>query len=240
MAVTTLSGRRVAIFEDNSTNRERLSDMVTRCGGVAVPVGGPAPRLSVLRSYFKSERIHNAIFDHHLSHHGDYADYYGAQGVAESYRSGVGAILVTAFEASDAELSLRRYRRQIPALIRSPEDLDRKNLQAALLLADSEVRGKHPPRERIPHRTIMTVKRIESLGSIDVVKVVMSQWNASQEIGFPMDLIPARFRAAVMPGKFLIAEVNIEAARQEDLFFDNFELPNDDVLKKTKTLFGRP
>ena len=38
----------------------------------------------------------------------------------------------------------------------------------------------------------------------------------------------------------LIAEVNIEAARQEDLFFDNFELPDANVLKKAKTILSRP
>ncbi len=86
----------------------------------------------------------------------------------------------------------------------------------------------------------MTVQRIEPRGDTKIVKVMMAQWNATQEVGFPLTLVPKKFHAGVKPGKLLIAEVNIEAARQEDLFFDNFELPDADVLKKAKSLFGRP
>jgi hypothetical protein len=148
--------------------------------------------------------------------------------------------LVTAYEKADAELSLRRFRRCIPALIRSPEELGRANLQAALLLADREVREKQPAKERIPHRTIMTVQRIEPHGEHKVVKVIMSQWSSTEEVGFPLKMVPKKFEAGVKPGKLLIAQVNIEAARSEDLFFDEFELPDADVLKKAKSLFDRP
>lgn len=214
--------------------------MVKLCGGVAVPVDGPAPKLTGLKAFFMSQRIELVICDHHLSEKGDYAPYHGAQAVAESYRQGVGGILVTAFEKDDAELSLRRFRRHIPALIRSPEDFDRGKLQTALLLADREVRENCPSLERIPHRTIMTVQRIEPRGSTKVVKVIMSQWGAYQEVGFPLDLVPEKYQSAVKPGNLLIAQVNIEAARQEDLFFDKFELPDANVLKKAKTILGRP
>ncbi|MCX6981558.1 MAG: hypothetical protein NTV08_12515 [Verrucomicrobia bacterium] len=240
MAAMTLSNRRIAILEDNPTNRDRLSGMVKLCGGIAVPVDGPAPKLSGLKAYFTSQRVQLVICDHHLSEKGDYAPYYGAQAVAESYRQGIGGILVTAYERDDAELSLRRFRRHIPALIRSPEDYDRGKLQAALLQADREVREHSPSLERIPHRTVMTVKRIEPRGSTKVVKVIMSQWGASQEVGFPLDLVPKEYQSAVKPGNLLIAQVNIEAARQEDLFFDKFELPDANVLKKAKTILGRP
>ncbi len=240
MAAFTLSNRRIAILDDSPTNRERLSGMVKLCGGVPVPIDAPAPKLIGLKAYFASQHIQLVICDHHLSEKGDYAPYYGAQAVAESYRQGVGGILVTAFEKDDAELSLRRFRRHIPALIRSPEDFDRGKLQAALLQAEREVREHSPSRERIPHRTIMTIQRVNPHGSNKIVKVMMSQWDATQEVGFPLDLVPKELQAAVQPGSMLIAEVNIEAARQEDLFFDKFELPNTDVLKKAETLLDRP
>jgi hypothetical protein len=236
----TLSNLRIAILEDSPTNRERLSGMVKLCGGIAVPIEAPAPKLNRLKEYFIDQQIQLVICDNHLSEKGDYAPYYGAQAVAESYRQGVGGILVTAYEKDDAELSLRRFRRHIPALIRSPEDFDRNKLQAALLQADREVRENRPSIERIPHRTIMTVQRIEPRGSTKIVKVIMTQWNASQEVGFPLDLVPNEYQSAVNPGSLLIAEVNIEAARQEDLFFDKFELPDKHVLQKAKTILGHP
>jgi CheY-like chemotaxis protein len=240
MPSTALSNRRIAIFEDNLRNRERLSDMVTRCGATALPVDSPAPKLSDLSAYLNSQRANMVVCDHHLSQQKDYAPYLGAEAVAKCYALGIAGILVTAFESADAESSLRVFRRHIPALVRSPQDLDRNHLEAALLRADSEVREKRPSRERIPHRTIMTVQRIEPRSTSKVVKVMMAQWDATQEVGFPLDLVPKKFHAGVKPGKMLIAEVNIEAARQEDLFFDKFELPDADVLKKAKNLFGRP
>lgn len=240
MAATSLSNRRIAIFEDNPNNRERLSGMVKLSGGIPVPVDGPAPKLIGLKAFFASQNIQLVICDHHLSERGDYAPYYGAQAVAESYKQGIGGILVTAFEKDDAELSLRRFRRHIPALIRSPEDFERGKLEAALLQADREVREHLPSLERAPHRAIMTVRHVEPRGPNRIVKVMMSQWDSDQEVGFPMDIVPESLRVAVKPGGMLIAEVNIEATRQEDLYFYNFELPNANALKKAKTLFDHP
>jgi hypothetical protein len=236
----TLSNRRIAIFEDDQMNRERLSGLVTLCGGVAVPVNPPAPNLNMLKAYLADQSINLVICDHHLSQRGDYAPYFGAQAVAESYRHGIGGILVTAYERDDAEVSLRLYRRQIPALIRSPDDLNRSNLQTALLHAENEVQNYQLTRERIPHRTIMTVLRVDLRGTLKIVKVMMSQWSSLQEIGFPLDLIPVKLRSAVKPGSLLIAQVNIEAARSEDLFFDGFESPDTNALKNAKTILGRP
>lgn len=239
MPALTLSSRRIAIFEDNPTNRDRLAEMVTRCGGVAVPVEGPAPKLAQLKKFYTSQDIQLVICDHHLSQQSDYANYYGAQAVAESYRHGIGGILVTAYERDDAEFSLRLYRRQIPALIRSPGDLDKAHLQTALLQAENEVQQNQLTRERVPHRTIMTVLNVDKRGTSKIVKVMMSQWNSTQEVGFPLDLIPLKLRTFAKSGNMLIAQVNIEAARQEDLFFDKFELPNPNVLKKAKAIFDR-
>ncbi len=154
MPTLNLLNRRVAIFEDDQVNRQRLSGLVRLCGGVAVPVDPPAPNLNRLKAYLADQHINLVICDHHLSQRGDYAPYFGAQAVAESYRHGVGGILVTAYERDDAENSLRRYRRQIPALIRSPTELNRANLQMALLQAENEVEKHQLIRERIPHRTI--------------------------------------------------------------------------------------
>jgi hypothetical protein len=67
----------------------------------------------------------------------------------------------------------------------------------------------------------------------------MSQWSVEQSVVFPIDRIPSKFHSKVKPGSLLIAQVNIEASKQEELFFENFELPNQDALKKAQSLFGR-
>lgn len=239
MPATTLSNRRIAIFEDNPLNRERLSDMVARCGATAIPVNRPAPKLDSLKAFLESQHANMVVCDHHLSQKEDYAAFLGAEAVAMCYRLGIAAILVTAFESTDAESSLRIFRRHIPALVRSPADLDRAHVEAALLKAETEVCGRKLPRDRVPHRTIMTVQRIEPRFDAKIVKVMMAQWNATQEVGFPLSLVPKELQTAVKPGNMLFAEVNIEAARQEELYFHNFELPDADVLKKAETLFSR-
>jgi hypothetical protein len=239
MASPTLQNRRIAIFEDSVSKRERLCSLVRLCRGVPIPAVQHAPKLDALRAYFKSERIELLVSDHRLFEHHDYATYCGAQAVAESYRLGIGGIVLTAYGRNDADSSIRLNRRWIPALLHSKE-LTPDSLQSALLVADQEVRNHHVPRDRVPHRTIMTVQRIEPRGDTKIVKVMMSQWDSKQEVGFPLDLVPKKFQVAVKPGNLLIAEVNIEAERQEDLFFDTFELPNADALKKAKALFGRP
>jgi hypothetical protein len=239
MGLPTLQNRRIAIFEDSDSKRDRLCSLVRLCRGVPIPAVQHAPKLDALRAYFKSEQIELLISDHRLFEHHDYATYCGAQAVAESYRLGIGGIVLTAYGRNDADSSIRLNRRWIPALLHSRE-LTPDSLQSALLLADQEVRNNDVPRDRVPHRTIMTVQGVEPRGDTKIVKVMMAQWNSAQEVGFPLNLVPKKFQAAIKPGNMLFAEVNIEAARQEDLYFHNFELPDADVLKKAKTLFGRP
>jgi hypothetical protein len=238
MTTTSLSNRRVAIFEDNVRNRGRWADMVKRSGGIPVPMTDHAPPLKDLGKYFKKEKISLMMSDHRLSEHTDYAGYSGAEAVAESYHRRVGGILVTAYARADAELSLRHYRRWIPNLIHST-DLTRMKLVPALLLADLEVRENKPSKERIPHRAIMTVRSIESRGMNQIVKVIMSQWSVTEEVGFPLEMVPENIRNEVTPGNLLIAQVNIESARAEDIYFDKFELPDPNVLKNANTLFNR-
>ena len=86
----------------------------------------------------------------------------------------------------------------------------------------------------------MTVRNIFKINGRNIVKVMLAQWNAKSEVGFPLDMVPKDMRKKVEVGKLLIAQVNIEAARSEDLFFDKFELPDPNVYKKAEKLFSRP
>lgn len=237
MPSNALANLRVAILEDDPRNRGRLSNLVTMSGGVPVPASPRAPALTEFSTYLERENVSLVVCDHRLFERGNYACYTGAAAVAASYHSGRGGVLVTAWEKEDSELSIREYRRWIPALIQAT-DLDRSILEKALLQADREVRGNSPIRERVPHRTIMTVQRFEQRGTEQVVKVVMSQWNTQDEVGFPMNIVPQCIRAKLAPGMLLIAQVNVEAMSAEDLFFDSFELPDSDALRKSKTLFS--
>lgn len=234
-AMPTLEHQRVAILEDDPDKRRQWGAMVKLGGGVP-HAPDEAPALSDLNDYLDRENISLMLCDHHLWDH-DYASYSGAEALEQGYKHGCGGVLVTGYVPEDAERTIRQHRRWIPALLQ-PIDLNHKLLKEKLLLADQEVRAHNPPKERMPYRTIMTVRRIVQAGGDTIVKVMMSQWRPPAEVGFPINMLPEEFRAHATPGSMLIAQVNIEAERAEDLFFDNFELPNPDVLKKSRTLFG--
>jgi hypothetical protein len=229
----------VAVFDDNPVNRERLSDCIRSQGGEPIEVSPRAPSsLNLLEDFYRLKRVSLIACDHRLFD-GNYANYYGAQAVAESYRHGRGGVLITAYENYDADHSIREYRRWIPVLLHAT-DIKPSGLGEALLQADREVRQHLVPQHREPFRTIMTIKQLIPKGNATIVKVVMSQWNPHVEVGFPLNMVPKEMQASVSPGNMLIAQVNICAARAEDLYFDQFELPDPNALRKSKAFFNNP
>ena len=239
MHTSTLKNQRVAILEDDPTNRDRLSSLISMSEGIPLPVAPPAPTIGDLEAFFAREQVTMLVSDHRLSERGKYAAYCGAAAVAVAYRSGRGGVLVTAYESADAELSIRQYRRWIPVLIHAATDLKASVLESALKEADSEVRQHLPTAQRVPYRTIMTVKSLIQKGGETVVKVV-GQWDPTVEVGFPLHMLPEGMRSVASPGNMLLAQVNIEAEQPEDLFFDKFEVPDPDVLRKSQAFFDRP
>jgi hypothetical protein len=233
-----LRNQRIAILEDDPENRDRWAGLVTLCGAIPVPVGPPAPELMELEAFLTDENASMVMCDHRLFER-NYANYFGAAAVAVSYRSGRGGVLVTSYESDDAESSIREHRRWIPALVHATT-LKRDVLETAMLQADREARQHLPARERVPYRTIMTIKNVVPKGDKIIVKVLMSQWDPEVEVGFPIHMLPESMRAKASPGNMLIAQVNLEADRSEDLFFDKFELPDPDVLQKSHTILDRP
>jgi len=56
------------------------------------------------------------------------------------------------------------------------------------------------------------------------------QWHTNEAVSFPESIVPIRLRAELKKDRFLIARVNTDAELNEDLFFENFELPPDESL----------
>ena len=239
MQEPTFHNLRIAILEDDPTNRARLSDLITMIGAVALAVPPPAPALTDLEPFLVRQRISMVVCDHRLFERGDYAPYTGADAIKVSYQSGRGGVLVTAYENADAESSIRAHRRWIPALVHATE-LRRAVLESALVRADRETRQHLPVPQRVPYRTLVTVRSLVTKGSETIVKVVMGQWRSTEEVGFPLSMLPVEMHESVVPGNMLIAQVNLEAERGEDVFFDQFELPDPDVLRKSQAFFDRP
>jgi len=172
------------------------------------------------------ERAQAAICDHRLSPRG-YAQYYGASVVAELFRQGVPALLVTQFLNQDNAVSIRQHRRYIPVLLRRSEIND-EQIKAGLVDCAKEIRGEFLP-GRKPWRSLI---RVESTGNEDnqsVVDVIIPSWNPKESLRFPASLVPEELRESLRPGLRLLAMVNIGAEKAEDLFFYDFELAPEPV-----------
>ena len=181
-----------------------------------------------------------AVCDHRLFEL-DYARFYGAEAVAGFYDSrSIAPVLLTGYEDEDAETSIRRYRRKIPSLLHA-KDVSPNRLMSGLRDAQREaIEGiVRPERQSCP--AVMTVTDMVSAemrdGQEAVVRVIVAQWNPEEPVGFPLSMVPEQIRKAVVPGAFLYADVNVDAHRQEDLFFENFSLPDPDDVQAADTLF---
>jgi len=82
------------------------------------------------------------------------------------------------------------------------------------------------------------VKDVVPKANERVVKVVITQWNPHEQVGFPLSMVPQRLRQHVEIGGFLLATVNTAAKSPDDLFFEDFELPHPDDVKAVRAQFG--
>lgn len=229
----------IAVFEDHVEQRERLADTIQAMGMVPFRVESP-PALSDIAAFIADHQITGVISDHRLNER-HYSDYLGAQVAKTFYRLHVGTVLLTSYTQSDANTTLRIHRRWLPCVI-DPNQLSnpRMELQAALAQADAEARQGLLPAQREPFRTVMTVTRTETLGNRQMVKVLIGQWRADQEVSFPLEMVPEQIRHKVKPNELLIAHVNLDAEQPEDLYFDGFELPDADAYRESQALLNHP
>ncbi len=82
------------------------------------------------------------------------------------------------------------------------------------------------------YRTIMTIRRVKHAAGGPAIRVIMGQWHPGAEVEIPLRLVPESMRAHAQGiGNMLIAQVNIEAQRSEDLVFSDFELPDSECVR---------
>ncbi len=234
-----ITSKRIAVFEDNATQRERYADTILSLGMEAIRVDTPPP-FSQIEPFLRNNRITGVISDHRLTE-GHYSEYVGAQLVKACYGLRIGAVLITSYTHLDANTTLRINRRWLPCVINSEQlNNPRLEIQAALAIADAEARQGLLPLQREPFRAVMTVTRAETLGNRQMVKVLIGQWRSDQEVTFPLEMVPEEMRHKIKPNELLIAQVNLDAELAEDLYFENFELPDADTYRESQAFFDHP
>lgn len=79
---------------------------------------------------------------------------------------------------------------------------------------------------RRPWRTLIRVKDIQQAnGDVGFAFIVVPAWSSRAVVKLPADSIPTNILKRIRNGSRLHAKVNIGAVRSEDLFFEEWELP---------------
>lgn len=72
----------------------------------------------------------------------------------------------------------------------------------------------------------MTIKDINN----GIVTVMIGQWFPDKEAHFPIGIIPEGIKSYILVGNLLLAKVNLDADKSEDLIFEDFEIPDQDII----------
>lgn len=226
----------IIIVDDDQESRASYA-LTARTAGFRVHLlSDPVKNIQDLLQTARSAKARFALCDHRLSE-GNYARFSGAEAVARCNQASIPAVLTTRYQRSDIDTSIRRWRRWIPRLVAS-SDLSPSNLHDAFAACESEIVNDLVPRERRGYRSVLTVKDIVPKAAEKIVKVVVTQWNPTEQVGFPLSMVPLPMRGSVEIGTFLLATVNTAAERADDLFFENFEFPHPDDVKTVRAQFN--
>lgn len=225
--------RKVAVADDNPNYRAQKSRIVEVAGFEPVQLGGPYSSVHDLLAELYKQHATALVCDHKLSE-GSYAGFEGVEAVAELYGSTIPAILVTDYGDSDElRISIRRRRDRVPALIRGSE-FDPENIVASIENWEQEVIRKEVPVWRRPRRAFVTIDEVANASNRWMHTVFVPRWREHEAISLPRDSIPAEMLQGLKKGSKLIASVNTEAERIDDLYFKDFErVPDEDLTDAT-------
>jgi hypothetical protein len=219
--------RRLAIVDDDRNHRTMLGLKVKLAGFVPVPLEQAYPSVADLLENIRRKRVFGALCDHRLRE-GNYAGFDGAEAVAALYDRRKPAILVTDYGRVDADGSIRAFRRRIPVLLPTSEALP-DCIAQGLEACEREVIKHEIPIHRRPRRALVMIDEVVGNSSARQVIAFVPQWEPNEAVRFPESIVPVRLRSELKKGRFLIALVNTDAELNEDLFFENFELPPDEA-----------
>ncbi len=209
---------KLKIVEDDEKTRDSLAETVEDVDIRPDKIEGP---LGSLDSFLcnQANDTDAFIFDHQLKQSG-YAEFNGAQAVAELYKRKCPSMLCTAWTNADID-SIRLYRRYIPSLIHSDE-IDPDTIARELEICINEFREKYLP-SREPIKTLVRIENVDDGQRPEIVYAVIPSWNPKEVIRFPLILVPEDIREKISGGARLLALVNLGAEDHTELFLDSFE-----------------
>ena len=215
----------VAVVDDSADAVKALSITLEDADLVPRAIGGGFNSIDAAVEFIHAS-TQAAVCDHRLSA-GGYANFYGAQLVAELYAERHPAVLLTQYADVD-QLSIREFRDRIPVLL-SRDEAESDNIVQSLNICKDEIDGKIMP-SRMPWRTLVRFESKYRIGAFEAVDAVIPGWDPHQTVGIPITLLPGDIRTVVDSrvdsdlGIRTFAYVNIGAESKIDLFMYGFEM----------------
>jgi len=221
--------KRIAVVNDSAAARDEMADSLIEVGFQ------PVIQTSQISSIDECIRLVTnkadaAILEHHFKS-AHYANFMGAEAVAQLYRQHFPSLLVTAWADADID-NIRPFRRQIPVLIKSSEAYPEKITQGFKQCLN-EFENRYSP-TRKPWRTLVRIEDINRNHDKPMVYAVIPGWEPDDVVRFPLVIFPEELRQRVVPGARFFAKVNIAATHHDELYFEDFE-----VLEKPRGQYAK-
>jgi len=221
ITIAERSIKRISIIDDDARSRDSYELSVEDLDLESVSENGPLDEALPDCVRAVSERADAAICDYHLKVKA-YSSFNGAELAAGFYKKQFPAVLCTKWHTAVID-EMRQYLRFIPSLIH-PAKLDPTSIRMGIESCIREFEGQYLAVRR-PWRALVRVEDIlkTDQGS-DFAYVVVPAWNSNEVVKLPLNLIPPEILKNLSGGSRLHAKVNLGAAGNEELFFEEWEL----------------
>ncbi len=219
MSTTVLSSKieRIAVIDDSAEARKSMAESIEDANLQPIIQQDPLNSIEEIINILKSE-ADAAVFDHRLKP-GNYAAFQGSEAVYALYEIHFPALLITAYSQEDID-NIRPHRRKIPVMIKSGM-LEPRIIIEGIQQCLDEFDNIYI-KERKPRRVLLRIDDIDS----SFVFIIMPSWDSNTGLKLPLSIFPEHL-GEIKLGMRLFAEVNIGASKNEDLYFDRFEIAEE-------------
>jgi len=226
LMINNKSIQRVMVVDDQPASRDAMAYSLE--DAELEPIFHKAPFTSMTECLSTVTTTDAAIFDHHLKP-GNYANFDGAEAVAQLYKQRFPSLLITKFAETDVD-NIRPFRRNIPVIILS-EEASSETITGGIKQCLEEFEN-HYSTERRPWRTLLEIEEVNR--ESNVVYAIIPGWHPDKLVRFPLVMFPENFWPLVVADAYFFAKVNVGATHQNQLYFQDFEVaeaPGEEYAK---------